>query len=75
VYCERLQDLVELFGELRDGTARAGELEDGKDFAAVQLELGECFFREIQVLPNRTHPAVGMNPFGGYLLSGFKVEG
>lgn len=51
-----------------------GEAEaEAEGFAAVQLELSECFCREMQVLPARTHPQVPFHAFGGYLLTGIKV--
>ncbi len=40
---------------------------------AVALSLQESFWREWQVLPARTHPAMSMSATGGYLLSGIKV--
>ena len=86
VYCERQAALVELFVALRDGcekekggskkgaeTAAAEAAAGGEGFAAVQLELSECFCREMQVLPARTHPHVPFHAFGGYLLTGIKI--
>ena len=52
-------------------TAASAAAEEG--FAAVQLELSECFCREMQVLPARTHPHVPFHAFGGYLLTGIKI--
>lgn len=52
-------------------TTAAASQDDG--FAAVQLELTECFCREMQVLPARTHPHVPFHAFGGYLLTGIKI--
>lgn len=43
------------------------------DEAPVNLTLTECFFRDLQVLPNRTHPFVNMSASGGYLLAGQKL--
>ena len=40
---------------------------------AVALALQESFWREWQVLPARTHPAMSMSATGGYLLSGIQV--
>ena len=37
------------------------------------LKLYDNFFREIQVLPQRTHPHMNMNQLGGYILCGYKV--
>ncbi len=42
---------------------------------AVNVTLSEQFFRNHQVLPNRTHPHVNMSASGGYLLSGSKMRG
>ena len=39
----------------------------------VNLKLTECWFRNYQVLPSRTHPEVMMSGSGGYILSGIKV--
>ena len=41
---------------------------------AVNLVLAEQFFRNQQVLPNRTHPFVNMSASGGYILSGIKMQ-
>lgn len=36
---------------------------------AVNIKLQDCFIREYQVLPHRTHPLVNMNSGGQYILS------
>jgi len=36
----------------------------------VNLRLTETWFREYQVLPNRTHPSINMSNYSGYLLTG-----
>ena len=41
---------------------------------AVMVQLSESWYREYQVLPNRTHPAVNMSHAAGYLLSGIKMQ-
>jgi tRNA (adenine-N(1)-)-methyltransferase non-catalytic subunit len=41
---------------------------------AVNVVLSEQFFRNQQVLPNRTHPFVNMSASGGYILSGSKMR-
>ena len=40
---------------------------------AVKVDLSDTFYREYQVLPNRTHPHVNMSHAAGYLLSGIKT--
>jgi hypothetical protein len=37
----------------------------------VHTQLTECWYREQQVLPNRTHPLMQMSATGGYVLSAF----
>eukprot|EP01064_Diplonema_japonicum_P031152 TRINITY_DN5483_c0_g3_i1.p1 TRINITY_DN5483_c0_g3~~TRINITY_DN5483_c0_g3_i1.p1 ORF type:complete len:427 (+),score=94.81 TRINITY_DN5483_c0_g3_i1:81-1361(+) len=44
------------------------------DLSAVNVQLNETFWREYQVLPNRTHPFVNMNSAGGFILSGSIVK-
>jgi tRNA (adenine-N(1)-)-methyltransferase non-catalytic subunit len=41
---------------------------------AVNLQLSETWFREYQMLPNRTHPDMNMSGGGGYILSGTRVH-
>jgi len=41
---------------------------------AANIELTESWFRNIQVLPNRTHPENVMSGSGGFILRGMKVE-
>lgn len=43
--------------------------------AVCMTELGELWYREYQVLPNRTHPTMMMNATGGYILTATKVTG
>ena len=40
---------------------------------AINIELTESWFRNIQVLPNRTHPENVMSASGGYILHGIKI--
>ena len=61
VYCPYLVPLQDVYEQLRDGGH------------AVQLVMEDCWLREYQVLPNRTHPLVAMSCTGGYMLSGIKV--
>ena len=41
---------------------------------ATDIELTQAWFRDIQVLPNRTHPVNMMSGSGGYILRGVKVN-
>lgn len=40
----------------------------------IYLRITDCWFREYQVLPDRTHPSIIMSPSSGYLLSGIVVS-
>ena len=40
---------------------------------ATNVEITETWYRNIQVLPNRTHPEIVMSSTGGYILRGIKV--
>ena len=40
---------------------------------ATNVEITETWCRNIQVLPNRTHPEIVMSSTGGYILKGIKV--
>ncbi|KAJ9462793.1 tRNA (adenine(58)-N(1))-methyltransferase non-catalytic subunit trm6 [Diplonema papillatum] len=62
VYSRYLETLVELSQLLRT------------QHIAVNVQLTETFWREHQVLPNRTHPFVNMSATGGFLLSGIVVQ-
>lgn len=60
VYCEYMEPLVQLHSLLADaGMAR--------------LQLLNTWWREYQILPGRSHPAMNMSADGGYLLTGIKV--
>jgi tRNA (adenine-N(1)-)-methyltransferase non-catalytic subunit len=41
---------------------------------AICLEVKNTFFRQMQVLPNRTHPEMFMKGQRGYILTGIRVE-
>ncbi|CAL5025947.1 unnamed protein product [Urochloa decumbens] len=41
---------------------------------AIGMQLSEPWLREYQVLPSRTHPHMQMNAFGGYILSGIRIQ-
>ncbi|WCJ35114.1 tRNA (adenine(58)-N(1))-methyltransferase non-catalytic subunit trm6 [Euphorbia peplus] len=40
---------------------------------AISLQISEPWLREYQVLPSRSHPAMQMSAFGGYILSGMRI--
>lgn len=40
----------------------------------IYLRITDCWLREFQVLPDRTHPSIIMSPTSGYLLSGIVVS-
>uniref|UniRef100_T2M3Q6 tRNA (adenine(58)-N(1))-methyltransferase non-catalytic subunit TRM6 n=1 Tax=Hydra vulgaris TaxID=6087 RepID=T2M3Q6_HYDVU len=62
VYFTHQEPLMECFVNLKDKQC------------ATNLELTESWFRNIQVLPKRTHPEIVMSGTGGYLLRGIKVD-
>lgn len=41
---------------------------------ATNIEITETFLRNIQVLPNRSHPEIVMSATGGYILRGIKIQ-
>ena len=41
---------------------------------ALCLEVKDIFFRQMQVLPNRTHPEMFMKGQRGHILTGIRVE-
>ncbi|XP_048332390.2 uncharacterized protein LOC107408411 isoform X2 [Ziziphus jujuba] len=41
---------------------------------AIGLQISEPWLREYQILPSRTHPCMQMSAFGGYILSGIKIN-
>ena len=64
VWCEFIQPLTEIKQWFLG--------DDGVE--AIGLQVHENWFREHQVLPQRTHPMVNMHHLGGYILSGIKVR-
>ncbi|XP_033631675.1 tRNA (adenine(58)-N(1))-methyltransferase non-catalytic subunit TRM6-like [Asterias rubens] len=63
VYCHYIEPLMECNEWLRNSG----------DAVAVNIRVTETWFREYQVLPERTHPHVNMSGTGGYILTGIKV--
>eukprot|EP00727_Mastigamoeba_balamuthi_P014199 m51a1_g9401 hypothetical protein (404) ;mRNA; f:293806-295410 len=61
VFCAYLQPLLDVAEDL---TMRG---------AAAHVELCESFWREHQVLPDRTHPLVDMNGHPGYMLTAIRL--
>eukprot|EP00483_Globobulimina_turgida_P010011 UN10030 len=66
VWCEYIQPLI----QIKQWFMR----ENMNEIEAVGLRIHENWFREQQVLPQRTHPMVNMQHLGGYILSGIKVR-
>eukprot|EP01127_Copromyxa_protea_P022345 TRINITY_DN7972_c0_g1_i1.p1 TRINITY_DN7972_c0_g1~~TRINITY_DN7972_c0_g1_i1.p1 ORF type:complete len:345 (-),score=89.74 TRINITY_DN7972_c0_g1_i1:24-1058(-) len=62
IYSEYTQTLIECHEALK------------RSEGAIDLDLSESWFREYQVLPNRTHPLNGMSGGSGYVLTGLKVK-
>eukprot|EP01060_Flectonema_neradi_P037476 TRINITY_DN7554_c1_g1_i1.p1 TRINITY_DN7554_c1_g1~~TRINITY_DN7554_c1_g1_i1.p1 ORF type:complete len:459 (+),score=103.36 TRINITY_DN7554_c1_g1_i1:39-1379(+) len=62
VYSRYIEPLVALSSEIRN------------KWIAVNVRLTETWWREHQVLPNKTHPFVAMSGTGGFVLSGTIVE-
>lgn len=62
VYCEQVEPLIELW-----------EILKAKKYPVVQVQILDSWFREYQVLPNRTHPLVRMSATSGYLFTGVKT--
>lgn len=57
VYCQHLEPLVECYTHVKE------------NHAGLQLKLSETWFREYQILPQRTHPKINMSGTGGYLFT------
>ncbi|GFO32261.1 tRNA (adenine(58)-n(1))-methyltransferase non-catalytic subunit trm6 [Plakobranchus ocellatus] len=57
VYCQYLEPLVECYTSVKE------------NHAGLQLKLSETWFREYQILPQRTHPKINMSGTGGFLLT------
>ncbi|ELT95756.1 hypothetical protein CAPTEDRAFT_113381 [Capitella teleta] len=62
VFSQYKEPLLDLYSKLKE---RGG---------IILLKLTETWFREYQVLPNRTHPLVNMIASGGYILTGTTVS-
>lgn len=62
VYCQHKEPLMDCFVALKDMKL------------VVNLELTETWYRNLQVLSNRTHPEIVMSATGGYILRGIKVK-
>ncbi|KAL4441596.1 hypothetical protein ABPG74_021528 [Tetrahymena malaccensis] len=46
-------------------------MQQERDF--VNIKIFDIFYREHQVLKNRTHPITMMSPYSGYILTGYKI--
>ncbi|XP_059147966.1 tRNA (adenine(58)-N(1))-methyltransferase non-catalytic subunit TRM6-like isoform X2 [Physella acuta] len=57
VYCHLLEPLVECYSQVK------------AKYTGAQIQLSETWYREYQVLPQRTHPMINMSGTGGYLLT------
>ena len=62
VYCQYKEPLMECYRYLRDASL------------AINVNLTETWLRELQVLPNRTHPGITMSARSGYLLRALKIQ-
>lgn len=62
IYSDTVQPLLECHQYLKTNSS------------AVMLNLSESWLRRYQVLPDRTRPEMNMTGYGGYLLSGTKVQ-
>lgn len=62
IYCQYQEPLIECYEYLRAGSL------------AVNVFITDTWFRDIQVLPNRTHPGITMSARGGYVLRAIKVK-
>ncbi|ETO22961.1 hypothetical protein RFI_14223 [Reticulomyxa filosa] len=63
VWSQHLQPLIQVFQYLK--TTNSG--------LAVNIRLYDNWFREYQVLPNRTRPILDMPQMGGYIVTGIKI--
>eukprot|EP00794_Sanderia_malayensis_P012116 gene12115-13367_t len=61
IYCQYREPLAECYEYLRENSM------------AVNVVITETWFRNLQILPNRTHPEITMSARSGYLLRGIKV--
>jgi len=62
VYCQFKEPLMECFVTLRDMKI------------VTNLEITESWYRNLQVLSNRSHPEIVMSATGGYILRGIKIS-
>lgn len=62
IYCQHKEPLMECYTYLRDASL------------AINVHLTETWFREMQVLQDRTHPEITMSGRSGYLLRGLKLK-
>jgi tRNA (adenine-N(1)-)-methyltransferase non-catalytic subunit len=61
VYCQYKEPLVECYSNMRS------------EGCVINWKLSETWYRQYQVLPQRTHPLVNMSATGGYILSATTV--
>lgn len=61
IYSHFIENLTTIYGALHNGGC------------FINLELYESFYRNIQVLPQRTHPEMLMDNRSGYILTGIKI--
>eukprot|EP00741_Cyanophora_paradoxa_P007328 tig00001107_g7088.t1 len=61
IFSEFLHPLIECYQDL------------AKESKACRLQLSDCWFREYQVLPLRTHPTMSTSAASGHILAGYKV--
>jgi tRNA (adenine-N(1)-)-methyltransferase non-catalytic subunit len=78
VYCPHREPLLSLYAVLKGWetwSTNYGKC-GGKDGIprVANLRVVENWLRSYQVLPNRTHPVVNMNPGGGFILTGTVVD-
>eukprot|EP00497_Spongosphaera_streptacantha_P001757 TRINITY_DN2317_c0_g1_i1.p2 TRINITY_DN2317_c0_g1~~TRINITY_DN2317_c0_g1_i1.p2 ORF type:complete len:142 (+),score=26.97 TRINITY_DN2317_c0_g1_i1:194-619(+) len=64
VYCMHQEPLTKLYVKLRTQ----------KPARVIDLKLHDNWYREYQILPERTHPMMQMSSTGGYLLSGYRIK-
>ena len=62
VYCQYQEPLMECYVTLKDLKV------------AVNVDITETWYRNVQVLTDRSHPEIVMSATGGYILRGIKVK-
>ena len=62
IYCQYREPLMECYEYLRDQSL------------AMHVIISETWLRDIQVLPNRTHPTITMSGRSGYILRGMTLK-